>query len=356
VADPPGVPARRRARLTPDRVLLDIIHLLVSERSPEKVLEAVADALRKMVPHDTLALYRADNVRRLLRPVLVRDAFAEEILAMGSLPFGFGITGGAAETRAPQLLENAQLDQRSQQVPGTPDDPESMIAIPLVAGEDLKGVLCLYRLGEGNRFAQEDFALAIRFGEAAALAIDNADIRARLEMEALTDHLTGLYNHRYFHDRLGREIRRARRRHGAVCLLIYDIDDFKRVNDTGGHLVGDRALSQVAEISREMCREEDVICRIGGEEFAVILPDAGETEAVAVAERLREAIGRCKIPGDGRVTVSVGVAEFPRHASQPRDLLARADAALFEAKAAGKDRVAVAAVAPDRATSKDRDP
>jgi diguanylate cyclase (GGDEF)-like protein len=105
-----------------------------------------------------------------------------------------------------------------------------------------------------------------------------------------------------------------------------------------------------------MCREEDVICRIGGEEFAVILPDAGEREAVAVAERLREAIGRCTIPGDGRVTVSVGVAEFPRHTSQPRDLLARADAALFEAKAAGKDRVAVAAVAPDRATSKDRDP
>jgi diguanylate cyclase (GGDEF)-like protein len=352
MAHPPGRPRRRHARLTPDRVLLDIIHLLVSERSPERVLEAVADALREMVPHDTLTLYRADNAQRVLRPVLVRDAYAEEILALGPLPFGFGITGAAAETRRPQLLENAQLDRRSQPVPGTPDEPESMIAIPLVAVDELKGVLCLYRLGEGNRFGKEDFGVAIRFGEAAALAIDNADIRARLEMEALTDHLTGLYNHRYFHDRLGREIRRARRRHGSLCLLIYDIDDFKRVNDTGGHLVGDLALSRVAEISRETCREEDVICRIGGEEFAVILPEAGEKEAAAVAERLREAVAGCPIPGGRRVTVSVGVAEYPRHASRPRDLLAMADAALFEAKAAGKDRVAVAAVAPDEPRSK----
>jgi diguanylate cyclase (GGDEF)-like protein len=330
------------APLSPDQVLLDIIHLLVSERSPERVLEAVADGLRELMPHDTLTLYRADLSRRVLRPVLVRDAYAREILALGPLPFGYGITGTAAETRRPQLVENAQADPRSRQVAGTPDEPESMMAIPLIAGEDLKGVLCLYRLGEGNRFDQEEYGLAIRFGEAAALAIDNADIRARLEMEALTDHLTGLYNHRYFHDRMAAEIRRARRRRGSVSLLIYDIDDFKRVNDTRGHLAGDQVLSRVAAVSRETCREEDVLCRIGGEEFTVILPGSQEQEAVAVAERLRYAVEGSSPARVGRVTVSVGVAEFPRHAARPRELLARADAALFEAKAAGKNRVAVA--------------
>jgi diguanylate cyclase (GGDEF)-like protein len=333
---------RRKARLSPERVLLDIIHLLVSERSPDRVLEAVADGLREMVPHDTLTLYRADSLRRLLQPVLVRDAYAQEILALGPLPFGFGIIGTAAETRKPQLVENAQADQRSQLVPGTPDEPESMVAIPLVAAGELKGVLCLYRLGEGNRFTQEEYRLAIRFGEAAALAVDNADIRARLQMEALTDHLTGLYNHRYFHDRLAGEIRRARRRRGAVSLLIYDIDDFKRVNDTRGHLIGDQVLAGIAAVSRETCREEDVLCRIGGEEFAVILPDSGEREAMGVAERLREAVSGNSLAGVGQVTVSVGVAEFPRHATRPMDLLARADAALFEAKAAGKNRVVLA--------------
>jgi diguanylate cyclase (GGDEF)-like protein len=328
--------------LSPDQVLLDIIHLLVSERSPQRVLEAVGDGLRELVPYDTLTLYRADVAGRMLRPELVRDAYAQEILALGPLPFGYGITGAAAEARTPQLVENAQLDERSQQVPGTPDEPESMMAIPLLAGEELKGVLCLYRLGEGNRFTEEEYGLAIRFGEAAALAIDNADIRARLEMEALTDHLTGLYNHRYFHDRLAAEIRRARRRRGSVSLLIYDIDDFKRVNDTRGHLVGDHVLSRVAEVSRDTCREEDVLCRIGGEEFTVILPGSEEQEAVAVAERLRQAVEGTSPARGGRVTVSVGVAEFPRHAVRPRELLARADAALFEAKAAGKNRVAVA--------------
>jgi diguanylate cyclase (GGDEF)-like protein len=334
--------------LSPDQVLLDILHLLVSERSPERVLEAVADGLRELIPYDTLTLYRADVTRRMLRPELVRDAYAEEILALGTLPFGYGITGAAAEARTPQLVGNAQLDSRSQQVPGTPDEPESMMAIPLLAGDELKGVLCLYRLGEGNRFTEEEYRLAIRFGEAAALAIDNADIRARLEMEALTDHLTGMYNHRYFHDRLAAEIRRARRRRGSVSLLIYDIDDFKRVNDTRGHLVGDQVLSRVAEVSRETCREEDVLCRIGGEEFTVILPGSGEQEAVAVAERLREAVEGTSPARVGRVTVSVGVAAFPRHAARPRDLLARADAALFEAKAAGKNRVAVARPSPDQ--------
>jgi diguanylate cyclase (GGDEF)-like protein len=329
------------ARLPTERVLSEIIHFLVSERSPERVLEAVADGLREMVPHDTLTLYRADNVLRVLRPVLVRDAYAEEVLAVGPLPFGYGITGTAAESRQPQLVENALVDPRSEWIPDTPDEPESMIAVPLLAGDELKGVLCLYRLGEGNLFTQEDFLLAIRFGEMAALAIDNADIRARLEKEALTDHLTGLYNYRYFHDRIGEEIRRARRRSSTVCLLIYDIDDFKRVNDTRGHLVGDQVLKEVAAISKETCREEDVICRIGGEEFAVILPHSAGTDAESLAERLRAAIAGFSFGVPGRITVSIGVAECPKDASRPRDLIACSDAALFRAKAAGKNRVSV---------------
>lgn len=328
-------------QLPTERVLTEIIHLLVSERSPERVLEAVADGLREMVPHDTLTLYRADNVLRVLRPVLVRDAYAEEVLAIGTLPFGYGITGTAAESRHPQLVENAVQDPRSQLVPGTPDEPESMIAVPLLAGEELKGVLCLYRLGEGNLFSEDDFLLAIRFGEMAALAIDNADIRARLEKEALTDHLTGLYNYRYFHDRIAEEIRRARRRSSTVCLLIYDIDDFKRVNDTRGHLVGDQVLKEVAAISKETCREEDVICRIGGEEFAVILPHSAGTDAAALAERLREAVAAFSFDVRGQITISVGVAECPKDASRQRDLTACADAALFQAKAAGKNQVCV---------------
>jgi diguanylate cyclase (GGDEF)-like protein len=334
------VPARLSASSLTDSVLSHITHLLVSEGSQEKVLEAVADALRALVPHDTLSLYEADPPIRLLRPVMVRDRYTAEILAMGPTPYGIGITGSAAESGMPQLVPDTRLDPRARHIAGTPEgEPESMMVIPLMARGELKGVLCLYREGEGNVFSDEEFALAIGFGELAALSIDNAQIRAGLEIGVITDGLTAMYNHRYFHERLGEELRRANRSRTAVSLVLYDIDDFKRVNDTYGHLVGDQVLQGLATISRETCRAEDVLCRVGGEEFGLILPGARLAEAEVVAERLRASISRTPFPGVDDLTVSLGVAEGPLHASSPRELATCADLALLEAKAAGKDRV-----------------
>jgi diguanylate cyclase (GGDEF)-like protein len=325
----------------PDAVVSDITHLLVSDGTTNVVLEAVADALCELVPHDTLTLYRADAPVRLLRPVLVRDAYAREILAMGSVPYGAGITGVAAESKTPQLVNDAHVDPRAKQVPNTPFEPESLLAIPLLARDDLKGVLCLYRVGERNHFTIKEFKLSILFSELAALAIDNAQIRATLEAEVITDHLTALHNHRYFQERLAEELRRSNRNHTRVGLVVYDIDDFKRVNDAHGHQVGDQVLQGVASVSRETCRQEDVICRIGGEEFAIILPGAALKDAVAVAERLRDAVASVTFPTAGRISISLGVAEGPLHASSPRELLTCADTALLEAKAKGKDRVRI---------------
>jgi len=327
----------------PDAILSDITHLLVSEGSPEKVVEAVADALSELVPHDSLILWRAEPHLRVIRPVLVRDPhYATEISAMGPHAYGQGITGITAETRVPQLVNDVHKDPRAAHVPGTPDaEPESMIAVPLLARNDLKGVLSLYRLGEDNRFTLQEFKLAITFSDLAALAMDNAEIRTRLETEVITDHLTALYNHRFFHERLAEETRRANRSRSRVGLLIYDIDDFKRVNDTYGHLTGDQVLQGVASISRETCRQEDVICRIGGEEFSVILPGATLEDAVALGERIRRGIAEVEFPVVGRISVSVGVAEGPLHASSPRELIACADLALLMAKAAGKNCVLV---------------
>jgi diguanylate cyclase (GGDEF)-like protein len=325
----------------PEATLSDITHLLVSEESPAKVLEAVADALAELVPHDSLMLLHADVPLRLLRPVLVRDPYAEEIMAAGSSPFGMGISGLVAETRIPQLVNDAHLDPRAEQIPGTPDEPESMLALPLLAREELKGVLVLSRIGDGARFGIQEFKLAIVFSELAALAIDNAEIRSRLEAEVVTDHLTALYNHRYFHERVAEELRRATRQRGRLGLVLFDLDDFKRINDSYGHLVGDQVLQGVASITRETCRAEDVICRFGGEEFAVILPGGSVQEARAMAERLRVAVRGVSFPTVGRVTISLGACEGPLHAASSRELIACADIALLEAKARGKDRVEV---------------
>lgn len=323
----------------PEGLLWDVAHLLASESSPDRVLEALTDALSSLVPYEALTVFEADVPLRLLRPVHSRDTYADEILAMGAMAFGEGITGAAVESGVPELANDVHLHPRGLQVPGTPEEPESMIAIPLVARGEPKGALCLYRFGEANHFSEEEFRTAIRFGELAALALDNAQIRARLEAEVVTDHLTGLYNHRYFHERLREEVRRANRQHTPVGLLLYDLDDFKRVNDVHGHLTGDQVLQTLAAVSRATARAEDVLCRVGGEEFAVILPGAGTREAIALGERLRRAVAAAPFAADARMTISVGVAVCPVHASNPRDLVACADLALLDAKAAGKDRV-----------------
>lgn len=345
--DPPSLqPAsaiRHRGRRRPshEALLADIAHLLASEESQDRILDSVADALGQIVPYDALTVYTADAPRRVLHPVVVRDTDAALIRAMGGLPYGRGITGVVAETGVPELANDAHRDERSQLVPGTEDEPESMLAIPLVARGTLTGVLCLSRLGEEHHFARREFALAIRFGELAALAIDNATIRARLETEVASDHLTGLYNHRFFHERLAEEVARANRRRAPVSLIVFDLDDFKWINDTWGHSAGDRVLQQATSLAREACRDEDVLCRIGGEEFAVILPGQDADEACGLAERLRGAVAEYPFSANIRVTVSAGVAEAPRHATSARALFDRADGALYMAKTAGKNRVEI---------------
>jgi diguanylate cyclase (GGDEF)-like protein len=323
----------------PERVLSDITHLLVSEDSPRQVLLAVAGALSELVPHQLLSIYRADPARRLLQAVLQLDAFADVAASPRIVPFGHGLAGAAAHSRVPRLVNDVHLQADGELGTEVSFGPHSILAVPLLARDELKGVLCLQRRGDRNHFSVRDFKVAIMFGELAALAIDNAEIRGRLETEVVTDHLTALYNHRYFHARLAEELRRSSRLHTTIGLLVFDIDDFKRVNDTWGHLMGDQVLQGVASLSREICRQEDVICRIGGEEFGVILPGSKLNEAATMADRLRDGIGRFSFPAVGRVTVSIGVAASPMHASSPRELIMCADFALLEAKDLGKDRV-----------------
>ena len=326
-----GTPVRAvPGHVSPDVLLSDIAQLLLSENAPDRVFEAVADALAELVPHDMLSLYQADNPLRVLRPVLVRDAYAQEIMALGPISYGSGLAGLAAEMRTPLLLNDAQNDSRAKRVPGTPDRPESFIAVPLVARDELVGVLCLTRLGDDHNYSQEEFRLAQSFAGMASLAIDNARIRARLEAEVVTDHLTALHNHRYFHERLSTELRKANMRHGRVAVLILDIDDFARLNDGYGHVAGDAILQGVASLARQICRDEDVVCRIGGEEFGVVMPGFGLEEAMEVADTIRAAIADVDFPEAGHVTVSAGVVEGPLHASSPRDLTARTYGALRE--------------------------
>jgi two-component system, cell cycle response regulator len=163
------------------------------------------------------------------------------------------------------------------------------------------------------------------------------------EEAAFTDHLTGLANRRRFERQLEREVARTLRYDRPFCLLLLDIDRFKMVNDTYGHEAGDEAIRRLANVLQAGTRGIDTAARIGGEEFAVILTETDFDGGLEVAERLRLAIKAAAIEGVGNLTASFGVAEFPMSAQTGRELFTVADAALYEAKRQGRDRVERAA-------------
>jgi diguanylate cyclase (GGDEF)-like protein len=168
----------------------------------------------------------------------------------------------------------------------------------------------------------------------------------RLQQDALFDAVTGLRNHRYFQVRLREELQRADRNHRPVALVMIDLDNFKGINDRFGHAVGDYVLSQVSRVLERNARAVDAVCRYGGEEMAIILPETLLEEAVKVAERLREAVERRNDRPGPAVTISAGVAAYPETADQSDTLIGAADAAMYSAKRAGKNRVVSAEPRP----------
>ncbi|HKP10611.1 MAG TPA: GGDEF domain-containing protein, partial [Blastocatellia bacterium] len=154
-----------------------------------------------------------------------------------------------------------------------------------------------------------------------------------------TDSLTGLFNYRYFHERLDREIKAADRNNASLSLILLDLDHLKRINDTHGHRAGDAALRHVASILQATVRDIDVCARYGGEEFVIILPQCERDAAFQVAERVREAIALKSAPRVGAVTASIGLATYPAPARTKEELIEMADRAMYLAKDAGRNRV-----------------
>ena len=321
------------------RRLADVFHEVLAEQSLDALLVRIADTVGDLIPSlDTLTIYEADEAKRVLKPVLVRDVYADEIMST-TISFSEGITGWATRNREAVHCNQAHLDPRVRTVPGTPLEPEALICVPLVARGQIKGALNIYREGDGVAFSETEFEIAKRFGDAAALALDNAEIRASLEHQARTDSLTGLFNHSVFYERLLQSLQESSRTHQPLAVLMLDIDDFKHVNDVHGHAVGDELLRFLAEALRAIVRPEDVICRLGGEEFAVVMDSCGGDDAVRVAERVQSRLAEVDFPGIGRMTVSAGLSLGPEHAMNPRELAACAEAAMMTAKAQGKNQV-----------------
>jgi diguanylate cyclase (GGDEF)-like protein len=230
-------------------------------------------------------------------------------------------------------------------VPATADDTHAR-AVPMRTrtGTPARNIGVVSIARRDRDFSRQEEELLEYLAGQAGVSIENADLHETVQRQAVTDELTGLANVRQLHITLDREIERSRRFRSPLGLVMLDIDDFKQVNDEFGHQQGDQVLASVARVLRRLSRDIDEPSRYGGEELAVVLPGTESDGAAQLAERMREAIARLRIPrvgaaGELKVTASFGIASLPASAEDKESLIAAADAALYRAKRAGKNRV-----------------
>jgi diguanylate cyclase (GGDEF)-like protein len=223
-------------------------------------------------------------------------------------------------------------------------DATHALAHPLSGAQpgEIVGIVSVVRAGEP--FSDRDRELLAYLAGTASVSIQNVDLHEAVQRQAVTDELTGLYNHRRFQEAMVAESERAKRFAQPMSLIMLDIDNFKQVNDGYGHQQGDRVLAEVARVLRDSSREIDSPARYGGEELAVVLPQTDLEGAYQLAERVRQEVASLEVElvdggaGTISVTASLGVASMPESAAEPGGLIAAADAALYEAKHAGKNK------------------
>lgn len=213
--------------------------------------------------------------------------------------------------------------------------------IPLRLGAEVMGFLVLASRVD-LKFDFDKAALFSLIGNNISLIIDKIKLFQESQRLAVTDAMTGVYNVRYFYDALHKEIARARRYHNTFSLVLFDIDDFKALNDAYGHQAGDNVLRSLAAILKDASRKTDIVARYGGEEFILILPNTPRHEALNLANRIKERVEKHNDYLEGhslRITVSGGIATFPEDAKDSKSLLYSADMAMYEAKAKGKNQI-----------------
>jgi diguanylate cyclase (GGDEF)-like protein len=254
----------------------------------------------------------------------------------GRLPATAGLWGRSLAA-GKTLIENDVRD--SVEYVGFYQETQSRMCIPLVSFGQTMGVLMLESEQTGT-FLEGDIESLEAVADICATAIQNSHYVERVKQLAYLDGLTGIFNRRFFELRIVEEIDRARRFQSGMGVLMVDIDQFKRLNDEFGHLLGDEVLRQVSSMFHQQVRKIDVVCRYGGEEFAILLSQTNPQHSLAVAEKLRRLVESWQFPGVPQsVTISAGVATFPDHGTTRDELVKSADAGLYAAKQGGRNRV-----------------
>ncbi len=221
-----------------------------------------------------------------------------------------------------------------------------LVIMPTKAKNKVNGIIVADNLYTQKPISEDDMKIFEMLANHAGLAIENSQLYEMVVHKSRTDSLTGLWNHGFFQDALAEEIGQAQKTKHPLSLIMIDIDDFKKLNDSYGHQKGDLVLTQIAKILKENSREADKLCRYGGEEFAVILPNTPTEQAFAIAERLRQQVADSLFTMANtkavHLTVSIGLATYPIHATTKEELIMKADKAMYTAKFTGKNTTQIA--------------
>jgi len=323
------------------RRLYEISLSVSSERKVKSLTEILVKGARQLLETQGALLLLVDPSGSEV--ILVSSSGAEfpDNKLLGPLS-SIGLWGIGYTHQRPVSVDAPRLHPLWETTPPSSPPLRQLLSIPLIHQGSVQGTLSVFNPERGEQFSQQDFEALSTLAAHAGVAIGNARFLEEIEVQAVTDSLTGFYNHREFKKRLADEVDRANRYGHEISLLMIDIDHFKVFNDTHGHPFGDSIIKEIVGIIRKAIRSVDIASRYGGDEFSVVLPETGGEQALIVAERIRRSVNESPFlspSGDSLfLSVSVGIASFPLNANTCDELIMAADDALYCAKEGGKNR------------------
>src|SRR5437868_8767298 len=307
----------------------------ISSEDAEQMLADIVAEIQKAFRFDHIGIGILDYVTKEIE---IKAEAGSTAQAKGKrIPLGTGVVGRVARSNERALVQKADEGH----LPGILPESRAVLCIPITYGESLLGVLNV-ESREENAFSEQDVLIMSTLADLLATALHNAFIFQKLQQQSITDGLTGIKTRRFFWEALSSEWKRASRSGRPFSVVLMDLDKFKEVNDTLGHLEGDLVLARVGRLLEQKSRQSNVVARYGGDEFIVLMPDTDSEQAQVLAERLRQWLAGDPMVVEHSITGSFGVASFPMHGFSIEDIIRVADAGMYVSKRSGGNLVSTA--------------
>jgi diguanylate cyclase (GGDEF)-like protein len=315
--------------------LNNISKTAISSEDSEQMLAAIVAEIQKTFRFDHIGIGILDYATK---DIEIKAEAGITTQALGKrIQLGAGILGRVARSGESALVQTSGNDP----LQGVLEHSRSVLCIPIAYGSTLLGVLNVESQQE-DAFSPQDVLIMNTLADLLATALHNSFVFQKLQQQSITDGLTGIKTRRFFYEALSSEWRRGLRSGRPFSVILIDLDRFKAVNDTHGHLEGDLVLARLGRLLEQKCRQSNVVARYGGDEFIILMPETGIEQAEALAERLRQWLATDTMLNEHKITGSFGVASYPVHGRSAEEIVRVADVGMYISKHAGGDRVSIA--------------